>query len=265
MAAPNIKFDVISLDEDMQSGEVISLGDNKPYEPPSQDIQAPIIRTFDQSNPSPTMQPMQSGKIWHVTYYRPYFDVDTFQVLNRIKKALLPIRSESFFDNEQPDLYGPFWLATTLIFVINLVSSVESYILDTDTWSDRAANLVIAASLIYSLLALVPFLCYCILSQSGSTMGLIELISLYGYSLIPFVGTSLLCLVPMEWFRWVIMFVGAIWSGVLLVRNLWKEVESLVPARKYILAGVIAMGHLAIVLFANLVFFSENISNIVDE
>ena len=60
--------------------------------------------------------PSGSGAFWTITYYQPLFDVDTVQVLNRIKSALLPRPRGAFFElvAANPDLYGPFWIATTV-------------------------------------------------------------------------------------------------------------------------------------------------------
>ena len=58
-----------------------------------------------------------------VAYYRPYFDVDTDEVAARLRAAL-------FFCNEpfgatlrgKPDAYGPWWVATTLVFAVAVTS-----------------------------------------------------------------------------------------------------------------------------------------------
>lgn len=60
---------------------------------------------------------------------RPYFDVDTSDVAWRCGNTLLgPLRS-NFLDttHDQPDLYGPFWIATTLIFVTAVAGNYADY------------------------------------------------------------------------------------------------------------------------------------------
>ena len=58
------------------------------------------------------------GVSWNpfsLTTYQQYFDVDTVQVVDRLRRAL-SIQNEMFFENEmRPDMYGPFWLCTTLV------------------------------------------------------------------------------------------------------------------------------------------------------
>ena len=68
------------------------------------------------SDPSAAPVPSGAGAFWTITYYQPLFDVDTVQVLNRIKGSLLPRPRGAFFEliAANPDLYGPFWIATTV-------------------------------------------------------------------------------------------------------------------------------------------------------
>ncbi|KAJ6682976.1 hypothetical protein OIU74_021101 [Salix koriyanagi] len=70
---------------------------------------------------------------WFQTFtiaaYKPYFDVDTTDVLERIKDSLFPFRgtfTEKTANN--PDLYGPFWICTTLIFVAASIGTFVTYI-----------------------------------------------------------------------------------------------------------------------------------------
>lgn len=62
-------------------------------------------------------------------YYQPLFDVDTIQVLNRVKGSLLPRPRGAFFDliSANPDLWGPFWISTTLIFAMAITGNLASY------------------------------------------------------------------------------------------------------------------------------------------
>ena len=90
--------------------------------------------------------------VWNIAYYRGYFNVDTIEVGNRILRSVAPY-SMSFFDSvkENPDLYvdwlhqqpsyfsmlryGPFWIATTLIFVMAASANFASYLDNPDNFS----------------------------------------------------------------------------------------------------------------------------------
>merc|ERR1719248_52953 len=70
-----------------------------------------------------------NASFWSITYYQPLFDVDTLQVLNRIKGSLLPRPKGAFFEliSANPDLYGPFWISTTLIFAMAITGNLASF------------------------------------------------------------------------------------------------------------------------------------------
>lgn len=59
----------------------------------------------------------------------PYFDVSDQLIRTRIVFALLPF-NKKFFDNykTKPDLYGPFWILTTLVATMFISSNLYCYI-----------------------------------------------------------------------------------------------------------------------------------------
>ena len=62
------------------------------------------------------------------SFIRPYFKVTFNDIKTRIIKSFIPINN-SFFDIavERPDLYGPFWIYTTLIYVIAAGGALSYY------------------------------------------------------------------------------------------------------------------------------------------
>ena len=90
------------------------------------------------SDPSAAAAPTGSAAFWTITYYQPLFDVDTVQVLNRVKGSLLPRPRGAFFEliAANPDLYGPFWVATTLIFAMAITGNLASYLAFVPTTND---------------------------------------------------------------------------------------------------------------------------------
>jgi protein YIPF1/2 len=65
---------------------------------------------------------------YEAEYYQPYFDVDTKEVFARILHTLVPFTSK-FFEHikENPDLWGPFWISTSLIFLMTASVNLENY------------------------------------------------------------------------------------------------------------------------------------------
>ena len=71
----------------------------------------------------------KSSGFFSLDYYSRYFDVDTMLVFNRAWQTMYP--KDDFVDtvlNGAPDLYGPFWLPTTLIFALFFSSSLSASI-----------------------------------------------------------------------------------------------------------------------------------------
>ena len=159
-----------------------------------------------------------------IEYYRPYFDVDTAIVLGRIKAGASPWKSEDLFastQDAQPDLYGPFWIATTLIFFIAGESNLNAYLASASgKWEPNFTLLSLAATVVYVYVFLVPAAVWAAAKYSGVSASLVKLIALFGYALAYFVLASLLCIIPASWLQWVVVLAAGVASGAVLFRNL---------------------------------------------
>lgn len=83
--------------------------------------------------PLPATASSSSGKrfLWSMSFYAQFFDVDTSSVLTRCWAALYP--RANFLDvlEGNPDLYGPFWIATTVVFILFLGGTISQYLATT--------------------------------------------------------------------------------------------------------------------------------------
>lgn len=97
-----------------------SAGRNKPSASPSLPLPA-TANTQSQSG--------AGGKrfLWTLSFYAQFFDVDTSSVLQRCWAALYP--RANFLDvlEGNPDLYGPFWIATTVVLILFLGGTISDY------------------------------------------------------------------------------------------------------------------------------------------
>lgn len=79
--------------------------------------------------PVPATSTVGSSKrfLWTLSFYAQFFDVDTSSVLSRCWAALFP--RANFLDvlEGNPDLYGPFWIATTVVFILFLGGTISQY------------------------------------------------------------------------------------------------------------------------------------------
>src|SRR5690606_39286806 len=66
--------------------------------------------------------------LWTLSFYAQFFDVDTTSVLHRCGAALFP--RANFLDvlEGNPDLYGPFWIATTVVLILFLGGTISEWV-----------------------------------------------------------------------------------------------------------------------------------------
>ena len=92
------------------------------------------------------------------------------QVLNRLKASLFPRPRGVFFDliSCNPDLYGPFWIATTLILSMAVTGNLASFFAfvpsaDRPEWTYNFNQLTLAGSVVYSYVSLLPLVLWLLL------------------------------------------------------------------------------------------------------
>ena len=66
--------------------------------------------------------------LWSLSFYSQFFDVDTNEVFRRCQAAIFP--KANFLDvlDGNPDLYGPFWIATTVIVILFLAGTISRHL-----------------------------------------------------------------------------------------------------------------------------------------
>ncbi|KAK1370634.1 Integral membrane Yip1 family protein [Heracleum sosnowskyi] len=184
----------------------------------------PISESSDESQSSGWF------RVFTVGAYKPYFDVDTSDVLDRIKDSLLPF-SGSFNEKtyDHPDLYGPFWICTTLIFVAAAIGTFVTYLAhegNDEEWEYDINLVTWSAGLLYGYVLVVPLCLFVILKYFSVPSGLAQLFCLYGYSLFVFIPALCLSAIPLDVFRWVIAGVAGVMSATFVALNLRNHIKS---------------------------------------
>ncbi|GAA5874504.1 hypothetical protein JCM1840_000799 [Sporobolomyces johnsonii] len=192
----------------------------------------------------------KSGGILNLDFYTGYFDVDTFTVLTRCYKTLVP--REDYVAEVLagvPDLYGPFWVPTTLIFSLFLTSSLSTSIsayLAGQPYTYDFTRLGAATSVVYTYCLGLPVLIWAAIKYwAGATeRSPVEIISLYGYSSTVWVVIAWLTLIPLAPLRLFLAFAGTLLSLAFLLRNLYPILASAPNVSARLLVVVIAVLHL---------------------
>jgi protein YIPF1/2 len=168
-------------------------------------------------------------------YYQPLFDVDTKDISSRISQSLFYCqRAENFMSvvSAKPDLYGPFWITTTLVFTIAVCSHMSSWLsswMYGSNWQYDLQSMVNAATVVYGYAGLVPTVAYLYLRQIDVDVRFTSMLCLYGYSLSVFIIASLLCLIPSNTIIWLSLLTSAGISSVFVMRNIVPQINERAP------------------------------------
>ena len=171
--------------------------------------------------------------------YRGFFDVDTSDVAGRIGSALAFWRGGDFVDglNGSPDLYGPFWIASTLVFVSAAAANTAGYIAHQAKKSGDDSSASSSAywyydvdkvggsmALFYGYIGVVGVgmwaaMKYFKASTATASASLATVWCVYGYALTVFVPVSVACVVPSDTARWVLVMTATAVSAAFLLQN----------------------------------------------
>jgi len=211
---------------------------------------------------------------WTIEYYQKYFNVDTNDVVQRIKRSMIPHGADNYLLSHirpNPDLYGPFWVCVTLVFSIAISGNLANYLQTANSgkyhWRYDFHLVSYAATCIFLYAWLLPLILWGALQwtsssedtndeliEAPSAPGLLELLCLYGYSLAIYVPITFLWTIQLEWLRWILVAVAALLSGGVLLRSLLPVITG---KQKTIYIAVILGMHLLLAAGFKLYFFHE--------
>mmetsp|Transcript_17330 Transcript_17330/g.36555 ORF Transcript_17330/g.36555 Transcript_17330/m.36555 type:complete len:408 (-) Transcript_17330:116-1339(-) len=307
MRQQQLKFDSLPSPEELSgpmndttaaSGNSNS-GTNWPPPPPNNNYNTAAINNNSQNNQNQSFfgKVVTCGGICSVEALRPYFNVDTADIIVRMKGSLKYVATVDGFRNEVlysdnafqleyrndtggegaassggengsenqpnttgtpppptssstgkgPDLYGPVWITLTLVFFVAVTSNMSLYlhhhhkqkksIIDEggtaaeEQWDYDINQLLHATWILYSFSMALPSLFYFVLRLNNCNgLGLVDLICLYGYSLVPYLPVTWLCIVPFSWVQWLFLGIATVLSGMLVLRNVARPILESVSA-----------------------------------
>ncbi|KAJ3863845.1 hypothetical protein EV359DRAFT_73385 [Lentinula novae-zelandiae] len=235
------------------------LGDNASNIRPGSAGVSNIDRGYLSDQPHPRKS---GGGFWTVEYYQVYFEVDTKEVLRRCYSTLLPTSTNYFSTHlNPPDLYGPFWTLTTLIFTLflssSLAASISAYLSSADAEYDYDFGLLSqAVGIVYAYGLGLPVLLWISLRYMGvGEWSVVDAVAIWGYALFVWIPVSILCVIPVPLLRWVLVFLAFASSGYFLIRNIYPILASAEAKATRLLIIVIGVLHAALALVFKVLFF----------
>ncbi|KAF5392737.1 hypothetical protein D9757_000871 [Collybiopsis confluens] len=203
------------------------------------------------------------GGFWTVEYYQIYFEV-----LRRCYSTLLPTSTNYFSTHlNPPDLYGPFWTLTTLIFTLflssSLAASISAYLSSQEDYDYDFGLLSQAVGIVYVYGLAFPICLWVALRYMGvGEWSVVDAVSIWGYAMFVWIPVSILCVIPVPLLRWALVFLAFASSGYFLIRNIYPILASFAPyfqaeaKATRLLIIVIGVLHAALALVFQVLFFS---------
>nr|CAB3465049.1 unnamed protein product [Digitaria exilis] len=158
---------------------------------------------------------------FNIASYAPYFNVDTDVVVDRLISSVYPMDGFYRKIDANPDMYGPLWITTTLIFMLAAFGNFATYLMQKKT-DPKIGNFDVGY-----------------FNWAASVM--------YGYAII------VLLLIPVEFLRWVIIALAGGASSWFIALNLKECTEG---ADLMVLIASAAVLQFALALFIKVFFFA---------
>jgi len=209
----------------------------------------------------PGARPTGFFACFNIEFYQPFFDVTTDEVKERIVTTIDP-RRNNFFDILQgkPDLYGPFWIYTTLIFALAAAGNFSGFLAslsDEKSFQSHFDFVPIATGVIYGFGIVVPVVFTFLLRLFGSKVSYIDTVCIYGYSTFILIPVLLLAIIPYSIVQWIVLMYGLGSSTWFLLNNYGHELGKYVGNQRYVLLGFIGASQFILLLVFKLKFFDS--------
>ena len=186
-----------------------------------------------------------------------YFDVELNDIKLKLKGAILPF-NKSFYQSIEinADLYGPFWIFTTIIFLIAVIGSFTNYMNseDKEKFVYNYNHVPHAVFIIYGFGFGAPLILWIISKFIFKIdIDLITNMCVYGYSYAILIPVLLLCIIPFKLVSTLSLLYFLIHSCAFLFYNMILIIQNKAPKSRFVVIGLI--GGIQFVLFLLLKFY----------
>lgn len=202
--------------------------------------------------------------LWTLGFYAQFFDVDTNTVIHRCRSALLPFLpgAAPFLDtlDGTPDLYGPVWIATTVVVILFLTGTISQKLASEGKkhFEYDFRLLSGAAGLIYGYTLFVPAGLWAALRWFGAqSLDIVECWALYGYGNLFWIIVALLSWSPLSALNYALVGAGFAVSVFFLVKNLYPVISATDKKTSQILLVLVVVLHAGLAIAIKILFFSH--------
>lgn len=235
---------------------------------PNQQTNKKEKETVDKTNNATITELVSGATVSSITKIanclKPYFDVELADVINRVKGAAIPF-TQSFYRSAEknPDIYGPFWIFTTIIFLITSVGNFAGYLnlKEGEKFKYNFNFLPVSCLFIFGIGFGVPLIIFLV----GKFMfkidfGYILNLCLYGYSFVILIPILFLCMIPSTTLETLLLLYYTIHSSAFLIYNMYNILIEKAPSAKIPLLCI--LGGFQVALFFGLKFYFFRAANV---
>jgi len=206
--------------------------------------------------------------------------------VRRIRASTVGFTKSDFLTSirDSPDLYGPFWIASTLVFLVSAVGNFATWMSwrsvgasgapNTLDWFLDADKAGWSVFLFYGYVSIVPTIVWAVFHVFKADLSLMQSVCLYGYSLALFIPVCLICAVPSAALQWMAILAAFGSTGWFLMSNLQAQVAHVASqAHQQLFRGKLSSGatrtvvaifvtgfHLGLALLLGNYFFAFDLS-----
>ena len=193
-----------------------------------------------------------------LTIFKKYFKITSDDFILRFINSFIPFNNK--FGNlikNNPDLYGPIWIYTSLILLISSTGSLTRTLQGNNNKNFFQEFIPIAGIIIYSVGFGLPILIAFLMKIFGNSLGIVHVICTYGYSFSIFLPISIICVIQVDPLQWIALFYAVFSSTSLLVVNYYKLMGEFSKNKKYLIIGIVLLAQIGLLLFFKLYFFRK--------
>jgi hypothetical protein len=188
-----------------------------------------------------------------------YFNVEVSDIKQKLKGSLIPF-NKSFYESIEinADLYGPFWIFTTIIFLIALIGNFSSYVHaeDKTKFVYDYNHVPHAIFIIYGFGFGAPIVLWIIMKFIFRIdIDLLTNLCIYGYSYTILIPILLVCIIPFKLVATLALLYFLIHSCTFLFHNMYLVIQQRAQKSKYIVLGLLGGIQLLLFFFLKFYFF----------
>ena len=190
--------------------------------------------------------------------FKKYFQITSNDFILRFINSFIPFNHK--FGNliqNNPDLYGPIWIYTSLILLISATGSLTRTLQGHNNKNFFQEFIPIAGTTVYSVGFGLPILITFLMKLFGVKLGFVHVICTYGYSFSIFLPISIICVIQINAVQWIALIYAVFSSSSLLIVNYHKLMGEFSKNRKYIIIIIVLLAQIGLLLFFKLYFFRK--------